>query len=241
MNDNTSKADLIIGGYGSAAGGEFGAVKINGYGKISGDVKCGDMRINGAGEMAGVDCDTLHINGSGDLTGALKARELKVTGTGAFSGAAHCESATVTGAANFKAGLEAQLLKVTGSLDVKGDCSAERFISSGVFNIDGLLSADHIEVFLDWNRSRAKEIGGADISVKPGPRGMGVLRALFSHSPVLEADTIEGNEISLELTKARVVRGNNVSLGDGCDIGLVEYKGTLRKMGNARVGEEKKV
>ncbi|MEM5771006.1 MAG: hypothetical protein AAGU32_22400, partial [Bacillota bacterium] len=167
--------------------------------------------------------------------------ELKVNGTGTVTGAAHCESAKITGTAAFQAGLDAQLINVTGSLKVKGDCNAERFVSSGVFDVDGLLSADHIEVYLDWNKSRAREIGGADIAVKPGPRGMGVLRSIFGTSPALETGTIEGNEISLELTKAAVVRGNNVTVGDGCDIGLVEYKGTLRKMGNAIVREERKV
>jgi cytoskeletal protein CcmA (bactofilin family) len=240
LTDNR-KADLVISGYGNAAGGEYGAVKINGYGRITGDVKCDDMRMNGAGEAAGVECASLHINGTGDVAGPLKATELKVNGTGTFTGAARCESAKVTGTATFRAGLDAQLVDVTGSLKVKGDCNAERFVSSGVFDVDGLLSADHIEVFLDWNKSRAKEIGGSDIAVKPGPRGMGVLHSIFGFAPALEAGTIEGNEISLELTKAAVVRGNNVVLGDGCDIGLVEYKGTLRKMGNARVGEEKKV
>ena len=239
MNDNTKKADLIIGGYGSAAGGQYGAVKINGYGKITGDVKCDDMRINGAGEVEGVDCGTLHINGSGDLRGTLHAAELKVNGTGTFSGAAQCESAKVTGTASFKAGLNAQIVNVTGQIKVTGDCSAERFTSTGVFDVDGLLSADHIEVFLDWTKSRAKEIGGTDIAVKRDAGGF--LRSLFSHSPILETETIEGNEISLELTRAKVVRGHNVTLGDGCDIGLVEYSGTLRKSGSVRVGEEKKV
>lgn len=37
-------------------------------------------------------------------------------------------------------------------------------------------------------------------------------------------ETIEGDDIHLELTRARVVRGNNVSIGSGCDIDLVEYK-----------------
>jgi cytoskeletal protein CcmA (bactofilin family) len=239
MNDTTKKSDLIIGGYGSAAGGEYGAVKINGYGKVTGDVKCDDLCINGAGELEGAECRTLHVNGSGDIHGALRVGELKVNGTGTFIGAAKCESARVAGSASFKAGLSAQIVHVTGQIKVTGDLSAERFVSTGVFDIDGLLSADHVEVYLDWTKSRAKEIGGADIAVKRDAGGF--LRSLFSHSPILEAETIEGNEVSLELTRARVVRGHNVTLGDGCDIGLVEYSGTLRKSGSVRVGEEKKV
>jgi cytoskeletal protein CcmA (bactofilin family) len=105
--------------------------------------------------------------------------------------------------------------------------------------VDGLLSADHLEIYLDWNKSHAGEVGGTDIAVHRGTRG--TLRSLFTHAPAFEAGTIEGNEISLELTKADVVRGHNVTLGDGCEIGLVEYTGTLRKNGDAKVREEKKV
>ncbi len=234
------KDDLVIGGYGSAAGGEYASIKINGYGKLNGDVKCTDMHINGAGDAAGsVDCNLLRINGSGTIEGALHASDLTVNGSGSFRSAAECESATITGSASFKAGLSGQFVKVTGSVDVTGDLSAERFNSSGMFNVSGLLSADHLEVYLGWNRSRANEVGGTDIAVHRGTRG--TLRSLFTHAPAFEAATIEGNEITLELTKADVVRGHNVTLGDGCEIGLVEYTGTLRKMGDAKVGEEKKV
>jgi cytoskeletal protein CcmA (bactofilin family) len=233
-------ADFIIGGYGYAAGGEYGSVKINGYGKITGDIKCNDMHINGAGDAAGsVDCNLLRINGSATIDGALHASDLTVNGSGTFRGAAQCGSATVTGSANFKGGLSAQFVKVSGSIDVDGDLSAERFNSSGTFDVSGLLSADHLEVYLDWNRSHASEVGGTDIAVHRGTRG--TLRSLFTHAAAFEAGTIEGNEITLELTKADVVRGHNVTLGDGCEIGLVEYTGMLRKQGDARVREEKKV
>jgi cytoskeletal protein CcmA (bactofilin family) len=197
------------------------------------------MRINGAGDLEGAaDCGALHIKARATSAGP-EDRQLKVAGSGDFDGAANCEVVKITGTASFAAGLAAQLVNVSGAIKAKGDLNAERFVSSGVFEVDGLLSADHIEVYLDWNKSRAKEIGGADIAVKRGTGG--VLRSLFAHTPMLEAETIEGNEVSLELTRARVVRGHNVTLGDGCDVGLVEYSGTLRTHGNARAGEEKKV
>jgi len=238
MSDHSN--DMIIGGYGSAAGGQYGSVRINGYGKLTGDIKCTDMHVNGAGDAAGsVDCNLLRINGSATIEGALNADDITVNGSGSFHGAAHCESATVTGSADFKGGLSAQFVKVSGSIDVAGDLNTERFNSSGTFNVSGLLSADHLEVYLDWNRSHANEVGGTDIAVHRGTRG--TLRSLFTHAPAFEATTIEGNEISLELTKADVVRGHNVTLGDGCEIGLVEYTGTLRKLGDAKVREEKKV
>lgn len=241
--EESKKADLNISGYGTAAGGEYRTVRINGRCRITGDLACEDFRINGSGEVTGnADCASLHINGAGQVAGTLKAKELKVLGSADFGGDVSCESISVSGTAGFKSGLHADIVKITGSLRAKGDCNAERFVSSGLFEIDGLLNADHIEVNLDWSLSRAKEIGGADISVKPGAKGFGVLHSLFPpHTPRLEAETIEGNELSLAYTKAQVVRGNNVFLGDGCDIALVEYTGILRKSGSAVVGEERKV
>jgi cytoskeletal protein CcmA (bactofilin family) len=59
--------------------------------------------------------------------------------------------------------------------------------------------------------------------------------------PILEAEIIEGDEIMLENTTAKIVRGNNVMLGAGCDIGTVEYKSNYVKNGDARVGTETKV
>jgi hypothetical protein len=39
---------------------------------------------------------------------------------------------------------------------------------------------------------------------------------------------IEGDEILLENTKADVVRGKNVQIGKGCEIGLLEYQDSYK-------------
>ena len=43
----------------------------------------------------------------------------------------------------------------------------------------------------------------------------------------LTADTIEGDTIYLENTRAKVVRGANVTIGTDCSIDLVEYSATM--------------
>ena len=57
----------------------------------------------------------------------------------------------------------------------------------------------------------------------------------------LIAESIEGDDIYLEETKAKAVRGNNIVIGEGCEIGLVEYKSKFEQTGNAKVKENKNI
>jgi len=235
--------ELKINGHGSAAGGTYKQVRINGHGKIEGDIVCRDtFVINGSGDAKGaVQADKLSINGVGNFEGDVEADTLKVVGTSTFKGDVKSDTLfSVSGTADLKAGLRAGKAKVSGSLWAAGDISAESFESSGSFQTKGLLSADIIDVRLHWSKSRAAEIGGETITVK-SVAGLSALRSLFSVDTRLEADVIEGNDITLEHTRAKVVRGRNITLGTGCDIDVVEYSGELKRTGGPRVGQEKKV
>lgn len=57
----------------------------------------------------------------------------------------------------------------------------------------------------------------------------------------LEADTIEGDEVFLENTKAHIVRGKKIQIGEGCEIETVEYSESLEVAPEASVKEQKKV
>lgn len=243
--DTTKKPDLKMNGICSAPGGEYNVVRMNGHGTIEGDVTCEDFAINGAGDAKGaVNSGRLHINGIGTIFGAVKTGQLAVRGSGDFFDSVECEDSVISGKADCKKDMRGDNVKITGSMHIHGDCSAEKFTSCGRFEVGGLLNADTIDVTLDVATSRAREIGGENISVKMGTAGISVLRKIFTlntHIPSFETDFIEGNEIYLESTRAKAVRGNNVTIGDGCDIGLVEYKGVLRKVGNCRIREERKL
>jgi cytoskeletal protein CcmA (bactofilin family) len=243
--DTTERIDLSISGFGVTPGGDYRSIRISGRGKITGDATCTDFIISGSGDaMGAVSCDRLHINGEAGVHGELKARELKVRGSGDFKAGVAADEFSVSGSAHAGQSVNAKTMKVSGSIHVKGDLSADSFSSSGAFEVGGLLSADSVDITLDWSTSKAREIGGERITAKVGSKGLSVLRTIFTlgtHTPRLEADTIEGSSVWLEQTRARVVRGHSVTLGDGCDVVLVEYSGTLHKTGNARVGEERKI
>ena len=244
MTQKEEFADLQISGYGSAPGGKFKSVKILGRGKITGDLECDDFVISGSGDVIGaLNCKKMLVNGSGDITGEVTTDVLKVRGSANFSGKIKAADTSISGSATAKEGLEAQTVKVSGAVKIKGDVSTENFSSTGRFEIDGLLNAENVDIHLDWSTSKAKEIGGESITVMNGTKGFSLISivTLGPHNPRLEADLIEGERIILENTTAKAVRGTHITIGDGCDIGVVEYKGSYHKSGSAKVSEEKKV
>ena len=261
MNDKNI-TDLKINGQGTAPGGTYKLVRINGGGKVGGDIVCDECIVNGSGEFAGgVQSKSMRINGSAQIGGDVQAEKLLVQGNTKISADVNADELTVRGYANIEGAvfgervsilgsadindkLNAKEIKIAGALKAGGDLSAEKFTSTGQFQVDGLLSADTIDVQIGWSKSTAKEVGGENISVRMSLKGLSTVRSILSINtkmPLFVTSTIEGNDIQLERTKADVVRGHNVTLGAGCDIGLVEYSGSLKTMGAVSIGQEKKV
>lgn len=244
--ENQKRYDLILSGVGSSSGGSFNNVVINGTGKISGDVDCIDFSINGVGSVAGcVKTKSGKINGKGRIEGDFQADEFKANGTSDFGGRVEVKEAKFEGMVCIGGSVAAETLENRGVITVKEDCNSEVFISKGVFTIGGLLNAGNIDISM-YASCRAREIGGERITVNKGHSFslIGIIKSIFPSLPIsigLFAETIEGDDIYLEHTKAKVVRGNNVTLGEGCEVELVEYTGSFRNSGNAVVTENKKI
>lgn len=244
--DNNYRGDIKINGTGSAGGGTYNSVIIKGAGKITGDLKCNVFQVSGTGTIDGnLDATEGRISGTGTVEGDVRSEQFKINGSGKIAGNMTGSDFAVSGSGTVIKNVEVHNIKIEGSLKIGMDCNAEVFTSDGSFDIGGLLNADEININLLGFKSKAREIGGGKITVSIGPaHGLGVLKTIISMgilNPVLEADVIEGDEIMLENTSARIVRGNNITIGPGCDIGTVEYKGHYVKNGDARVGTETKV
>ncbi|WP_052475838.1 hypothetical protein [Cohnella kolymensis] len=82
----------------------------------------------------------------------------------------------------------------------------------------------------------AKEIGGGKINVRKAST-LNPFNLFFKPSAYAQlfASVIEGDEVYLENTKADIVRGNRVTIGKGCDIGIVEYKEDFKQLKGAAV------
>jgi cytoskeletal protein CcmA (bactofilin family) len=173
--------------------------------------------IRGTAHSSGGSFQKVTILGEAFVDGDLDCEKLRLTGTLRVEGALQMTDSKIMGSADVTGNVSGHNLRLFGELNIKGDCSAESFKARGTFNIDGMLNAGDIEMNL-YGPSHAREIGGASIQVKPHFKLMpGGLRELT-------ADTIEGDDIRLLNTRARVVRGNSVTIGSGCEIELIEYK-----------------
>ncbi|WP_438348879.1 hypothetical protein ACP8HI_25400 [Paenibacillus sp. FA6] len=233
--------DLRITGNGSSGGGQYDKVKIMGDSMIYGDVECtlfkctGTASVEGALKSGSVSCqgnmkvhqglhsETITIQGDLEVLGDLSAGTLKVNGEIRVEGNMNVEK-----------------MKGQGTLVISGDCQAEEVMIRGSVDIGNMLNAEVIEIKL-YGPSRAREIGGGKITINKAM----MIPLIGKYSPgaygAMQADSIEGDEIHLENTKASVVRGRNVYIGAGCEIGLVEYRDEYKQDNGAVVGQYQRI
>ena len=91
-----------------------------------------------------------------------------------------------------------------------------------------MLNAEHVDI-TPTSGSHIGSIGGSSIEItRPTEHGFALFRSKAAGSvPLIVIDSIEGDNVRLECTSAKVVRGKDVVIGIGCRIDRVEYTGTL--------------
>jgi cytoskeletal protein CcmA (bactofilin family) len=207
--DKGSKRNLIISGIGSSNGGTVHLAKIDGIGRVEGDINCSNFILNGRA----------------DIHGSIKALSAEINGTATVEGTLHSDRLRIQGKVIVDGDFIAENIQLNGSASIKGNCETEKFNANGRLQM-GVLNAGHIQITLHGN-SNIAEIGGEHIQIRKQPgidfaKWLKVLPIPIGNK--LTAQTIEGDYVHIEYTTAAVVRGTNVTIGPGCDIGLVEYK-----------------
>lgn len=231
------KKNLSISGSGSAPGGCYEDVKISGSGKIQGDLICNSININGSGRITGdAKASNVVISGSAVVEKRLIAESIIVNGSCKAEEDVSGERIQINGRGKVLGSIHGENVRVSGILSVDGDLEAEEVIAEGPVKIGGLCSAERIDIALSGMASHIKEIGCGTLNVHSRFTSalFGQLLNAFSKRKLI-ADTIEGDDIVLEDTEAKVVRGNRVSIGAGCSIGRVYYKSDYKKDDKAAV------
>lgn len=182
--------------------------------------------------MESVRLQDLNITGTGASHGG-RYRRVRVTGEASVMGDLVCDRVRIVGQVDVAGELTSEEVRVMGQLAVQGDCNTESFQVKGAFTIGGLLNSGNVVVRL-FGPCQAKEIGGSHIRVKRNFRG-------GAEHKRLTVETIEGDDIQLEYTQAKMVRGKRVIIGPGCEIGVVEYQTDFTQSPRAKVGESKQV
>ncbi|RXJ04317.1 hypothetical protein DS745_02720 [Anaerobacillus alkaliphilus] len=210
-----------------------------------------DIKIIGEGRSQGGHFQKVKVVGTGRITSELHCEQVKLFGEGKFEGNTSVSRFTMFGSVSMKQSLKAKLVKVYGKLEVEetfqseiakikgwtnvdGDVSVEKLDVTGGLKIKGLLNVGQLTMNLQHEPSKINEIGGEKITIKS--------RSLnpFRKSQRLDVHVIEGDKIYLEHTTAKIVRGNEVTIGPHCEIEHVEYKTTLKKDNKSTIGNEKK-
>lgn len=214
--------NLIINGSGSYPGGRYDKISIRGEGMIVNNVESATYHIYGTSEaVENVKTGSVKVFGEAEVKGNMEAQDTLVMGTMMVGGNAHLNKIKIFGLLEVGERLTGDEANIKGSISVNGDVEYETFDSSGGFEIKGLLTAETIKVGLRYGQSSAEEIGGGKITVKKRSNS---LLPFGKEVGSLIAKVIEGDDIYLENTKADIVRGNQVKIGPGCQIGVVEYR-----------------
>ena len=213
---NGAKPNLTVMGQSTAAGGDFGRVRIMGQAVVKSPLACERLRVMGQLQArADVSVETATIMGQVSCHGDVIAAKLTVMGSLSCSG--H---------------LSARELKTAGEVVVKGNCGADRALIRGALTVDGLFSADEARIRLH-GPCRVREMGMERLIVEL-PRYLWKPR--IRRHGTLEADVIEADWVDLVHTHARVVRAQVVRLGPGCEIECVEYGQSYEAHPGAQVG-----
>lgn len=235
--------NIKISGSGTSCGGKCNEVNISGSGEINGDLECVDFKTSGSSKVAGsIKAENIKVSGSAKINGNVEVGEMKVSGSTNVLGQVKSQSLKVSGAIHIGESLYGEDVNISGSLHVGKDCEVEAFRASGNFRIQGLLNAGQVIINLG-GKSSVKEIGGEHIEVKISIVEnfffKKVIDKMFNSRAELTTELIEGDEIYLENTNAKIVRGNNVTIGEGCNIGLIEYRGKINVSSDSVVGQQK--
>ncbi|WP_206885408.1 polymer-forming cytoskeletal protein [Alicyclobacillus mali (ex Roth et al. 2021)] len=211
-----AKPKLTVMGQSSAAGGDFGRVRIMGQAVVKGPLTCEHLRVMGELEArADVSAEAATIMGQATCRGDVTAAKLQVMG------ALECDGH-----------LSAGVLKTAGEVVVRGNCGADRALIRGALTVEGLFSADEARFRLH-GPCRVREMGMGRLTVEL-PRYL--WKSSMRRHGTLEADVIEADEVHLVHTRARVVRAQVVRLGPGCEIECVEYGQSYDAHPDAKVG-----
>lgn len=244
-----NKQNLRINGATDVGGGNYNKVVVRGKSTLSGDLNCVEFTTMGLSRVKGnLETVKANIDGKSTVEGILKSESLTVKGTTKIMGSADVEILDIAGSLDIKDYLSAGEIKVRGKLEVDGDCEADLFEVEGQFNIDGLLTADQINIQLHGT-SQAKEIGGEKIIVKKEVTSkfkefvneVLYFFNFYNSAGKLTVESIEGDNIYLESTKVKVVRGTNVKIGPDCEIEMVEYKNKYQQDEESKVEETRQL
>ncbi|MBP5463262.1 MAG: polymer-forming cytoskeletal protein [Lachnospiraceae bacterium] len=219
---------MNIAGSGSLPGGDYNeGIHIAGSGRVNGNVSCTEMCISGSGKVAGnlLCSDKLKVSGSGHIDGSVQAHTVGISGSAHIEGPVTSDGEVHVAGSMHSGAIRCAILKCSGSLHADGDISAEEAVIRGAVHTPGLINAERVDIEIGGD-SDADSIGGSTIDIRSrGSRKNFFARLLGGGDECIMtvANSIEGDQITLENVVAQVVTGRIVKIGKNCSIRQVWY------------------
>lgn len=174
MSGSDYQEEAGISGSGKLGGGKYGVLNISGAGSVTGDVVANEVSIAGSGRFDGrLEASRLEVTGKCEVQGDLEAENIIIRGSLKAKGSLNARILKSYGTLDVSKWIKSDEVYFAGSSKVEGDVECDSFRSRGSFSIEGLLSADIIDIWLG-SENYAEEIGGESIKI----RKKGVSRAL---------------------------------------------------------------
>lgn len=230
MTDQTLRS-VKVSGSAVVAGGQYDEVRGSGSVRIDGALSARYFHVSGSTKGHGaIEVAVCETSGSLHVDGRLLVGELRASGSVKISGDVEIRSrGTTSGSLTVGGALRGQSGKGTGSLKVGREVALEQLSWAGAITCTGLVSADVVELRVG-GESRIGELAGSSIQVSPGGWRIG-------RHPRLIVGEVSGDDVSLENTEAKLVRGDRVTIGPRCRVERLEYREHLQVDQDATVGE----
>jgi cytoskeletal protein CcmA (bactofilin family) len=221
--------------------------------KVAGSITAGEMKTAGTCSIEkDVKADLFKCSGSQKIGGRLSAKYTRIAGFCGVGGDVEADKFLSEGSFKIDGLLSADEIEIR----LGGNCRAREIggerievrrkgrhwdwrgpkLKEGIEKLseklDRLSGRFGVEINIDSEKV-AQELDRLGEKIKFNIGGWG--------SGILETELIEGDEISLEWTKAKTVRGKQVTIGEGCEIERVEYSQSLEVDEAAEVKEQVKL
>ena len=243
--------NMKISGSGIIAAGEYEDIRVSGSAKIGGPVRCQSLHCSGS-----VRCEgnmevqkTIKISGSAHFDQNVSAQDIGVSGSTRIDG--DCTSTgdlRISGSLRCDGDIKGNGISVSGSARAT-NMEGEDVLISGKIVCDGLLNAENIVIKMNGATSEIGNIGGSKISIYPEKHQKKITRLpLLSkmignngRNDLTVKESIEGDEIALEMVTAKTVVGRVVAIGEGCRIELVQYSEAIEISPDAKVDRQERI
>ncbi|UDN59209.1 hypothetical protein [Clostridioides sp. ES-S-0010-02] len=238
---------LNFNGMGKCKGGIFDEVNIAGTGKIDGNIKCNKFDSSGSAKVIGTtECNEFFTAGLSKIEGNILASQVTIFGLLKCTGDINSSKVKSGGIINVGGNLKSDIISGEGCLKINKSVECESVDLSGILDCNGFLNCEELKISLHGT-SNLNEVGACSVNIKKGHgdycksfyraekksgdfekassnlRNLGLLSVKKYTESRLLANVIEADEISLENSEVKIVRGKNINIGKGCYIESLEY------------------